>query len=171
MDLISQARLEAARAAAQAEHAQSDTVSGGAELDDIAQIHNLLAHYCSLYDSGELDADADSFVHGMAETEYSQAHGLQEVRNFINSVSQFHEGKPQSAHINTNIYIELDESRTSAVSSSYLIKFQALSDFPLQPIFIGQYNDKLAKVDGKWVFTERRCKPLLCGNLSRFLRE
>jgi hypothetical protein len=59
----------------------------------------------------------------------------------------------------------------SAKARSYVTVFQALSDFPLQPVFIGQYQDELKKADGKWRFSSRVCEPFLAGDLSRHARE
>jgi hypothetical protein len=44
--------------------------------------------------------------------------------------------------------------------------FQATPTFPLQVIYVGQYVDALAKIDGTWWFTERRAVPQLVGDLS-----
>lgn len=47
--------------------------------------------------------------------------------------------------------------------------FQAVDDFPLQPIIGVRYYDKFAKSDDGWLFTERRMDSHLFGDLSRHL--
>lgn len=57
----------------------------------------------------------------------------------------------------------------SASSQAYAVVFQAVDDFPLQPIIGVRYYDKFAKSDDGWLFTERRMDSHLFGDLSRHL--
>ena len=76
-----------------------------------------------------------------------------------------------SIELISNLHIEIDDEGMTASARSYVTVFQAVTDFPLQPVFIGQYQDKFKKVDGKWRFAERECEPYLAGDLSRHARE
>jgi hypothetical protein len=56
------------------------------------------------------------------------------------------------------------------VARSYFTVFQALPDFPLQPIIAGRYHDAFERVDGTWRFADRLILSDLIGDLSRHLR-
>ena len=59
-------------------------------------------------------------------------------------------------HVTTNVVVDVDEDAGTATASAYVTIFQALPDFPLQPIFSGRYQDRLTRTDGGWHWTERR---------------
>jgi hypothetical protein len=47
--------------------------------------------------------------------------------------------------------------------------FQALEEFPLQPIIGVRYHDRFARTGAGWRFAERRIDTRLVGDLSRHL--
>ena len=57
----------------------------------------------------------------------------------------------------------------SASASSYAMVFQAVDDFPLQPVIGVRYRDRFDKVGDEWRFAERRIIGQLFGDLSRHL--
>ncbi len=69
----------------------------------------------------------------------------------------------------SNVIIDFDESETSASVRSYFTVFQALPDFPLQPIVSGRYHDRFERVDGRWRFSQRKMMPELFGDMSRHM--
>ena len=80
-----------------------------------------------------------------------------------------YDGVPRTKHVMSNLTIEL-ESDTRARACCYITVMQAVPpDLPLQPIFIGRYDDKLACVDGDWRFVAREIQPDLVG-VMRFHR-
>lgn len=140
-------------------------------MDDRGQIENLLARYCELFDSGDLDGYVALFEDATVANQFATSTGPEQLRAFFDETGLFYEGLPHTRHVTTNIYIEVADDGASAISRSYVTVFQALSDFPLQPIFIGQYQDELRKRDGEWKFASRRCEPYLAGDLSRHARQ
>jgi hypothetical protein len=78
-----------------------------------------------------------------------------------------YEGKPKTKHVLSNVQIDVADSGDEARAQSYIIVFQALPDFPMQPIFGGHYFDRFEKKDGIWRFVSREISPDLIGDLSR----
>jgi hypothetical protein len=78
-------------------------------------------------------------------------------------------GTPCTQHVTTNLAIEVDAGAGRAEAKSCFTVFQALDDFPLQPIITGRYRDSFGKRDGAWVFLRREMQPRLLGDLSRHL--
>ena len=56
-----------------------------------------------------------------------------------------------------------------AKTPSYVVVFQSLENFPIQPIIAGTYNDRFEKVSGNWRFIERHEEMSLYGDLSHHL--
>jgi 3-phenylpropionate/cinnamic acid dioxygenase small subunit len=139
--------------------------------DDRGEIENLMARYCELFDSGDLDGYAALFAGARIASHMSDTSGPEEVKAFHQANGIFYEGVPNTRHVISNLHIEIDDDGLTASGRSYVTVFQAVPDFPLQPVFIGQYQDKFKKVDGKWRFAERECEPYLAGDLSRHARE
>ena len=67
-------------------------------------------------------------------------------------------------------YPMTDEDAGTATATAYVTIFQALPDFPLQPIFAGRYQDRLTRIGGVWHWTERRVLNDLYGDISRHVR-
>jgi hypothetical protein len=70
--------------------------------------------------------------------------------------------------------VDVAADGATATAQSYAVVFQAVDDFPLQPIIGVRYydtfaNDTLAKSAGGWRFTERKIESHLFGDLSRHL--
>jgi 3-phenylpropionate/cinnamic acid dioxygenase small subunit len=139
--------------------------------NDRDEIENLLARYCELFDSGNLEGYAALFSDATIANQFATSEGPEELMKFFEKNGLFYDGLPHTRHVTTNVHIVVDEDGLTAEARSYVTVFQALEDFPLQPVFIGQYQDKLAKIDGAWRFRERACEPFLAGDLSRHARE
>jgi 3-phenylpropionate/cinnamic acid dioxygenase small subunit len=131
--------------------------------DDRAEIENLLARYCELFDSGDFEGYSQLFADGSVSGHV----GSDAVRKHQEDSTILYNGLPHTRHLTTNIHIEIADDGQTAEARSYVTVFQALEDFPLQPIFMGQYQDKLKKVDGRWRFSERVAEPYLAGDISR----
>jgi hypothetical protein len=78
-----------------------------------------------------------------------------------------YDGKPQTKHVMSNESIEVHPDGKTASAQCYIAVYQALPDFPLQPIFMGHYFDTFEKVDSAWRFKLREISPDLIGDLSR----
>ena len=93
--------------------------------------------------------------------------GSAAVRRVYDAVILY-DGRPCTRHVVTNLVIEpCDADR--AETRSYFTVFQALPDFPLQPIIAGRYHDEFRKIDGVWCFTRRHMITDLVGDLSEHL--
>jgi 3-phenylpropionate/cinnamic acid dioxygenase small subunit len=139
-------------------------------IDDRSAIENLLARYCELFDSGDMDGYVSLFTEATIANQFVTSEGPEAIRAFFDQNGLFYDGLPHTRHVITNLHIEVDEDGRTASARSYVTIFQALEDFPLQPIFIGQYQDELVKVGGAWRFASRACEPYLAGDLSRHAR-
>jgi 3-phenylpropionate/cinnamic acid dioxygenase small subunit len=139
--------------------------------DDRGEIENLLARYCELFDAGDLDGYAELFADARISSQMSDTSGPDEVKAFHEANTILYDGLPHTRHVTTNLHIEIDDDGLTARARSYVTVFQSTTDFPLQPVFIGQYQDKLRKVNGTWRFAERHCEPFLAGDLTRHARE
>ena len=139
-------------------------------------IKNLIYRYADLIDSGDLDAVAALFAHGRvlaagADGQDSEVVGAEAVNAMYRSFTRIYEdnGTPHTRHVTTNVMVDLDGSGQLASARSSAVVFQALDDFPLQPVIAVRYHDRFEKVDGQWRFVERRILSDLFGDLSRHL--
>ncbi len=136
---------------------------------DLAAIERLMAEYCFRIDSGDFAGFAALFEHGswtVLGDPSGGDHGSKAVLETLQNVILY-DGKPNTKHVMSNVQIQIAEDRQSACAQSYITVFQAVPpDFPLQPIFIGEYNDRFERVDGDWCFRARDISPDLPGNLS-----
>lgn len=139
--------------------------------DDRDAIENLLARYCELFDSGDLDGYAALFEDAEIANQFAASSGPEAVKAFFEQNGLFYDGLPHTRHVISNLHIEVAPDGQTARARSYVTVFQALTDFPLQPVFIGQYQDELVKRQGEWRFASRRCEPFLAGDLSRHARQ
>lgn len=139
--------------------------------DDRGEIENLLARYCELFDGGDMDGYVALFSDARIANHFSASDGPDELRAFFERNGLFYDGLPHTRHVTTNVHIEVAPDGLTATARSYVTVFQALPDFPLQPVFVGQYQDEFRKVDGVWRFSVRACEPYLAGDLSRHARE
>src|SRR6516165_7949182 len=108
--------------------------------DDRGEIENLLARYCELFDSGDLDGYADLFADARISSQMCDTSGADEVKAFHEANTILYDGLPHTRHVTTNVHIEIDDDGQTASARSYVTVFQATDDFPLQPVFIGQYQ-------------------------------
>jgi hypothetical protein len=135
-------------------------------MDSRSEIENLMAKYCRLYDEGDLEGYADLFRHGSI----SGMHTPAEIVAFHRRSIFFYEGTPQVRHVISNLELEIDETAGYASGRCYVVVYQALPDFPLQPILMGSYRDKFRRIDGQWHFAERQFDRHLTGDISRHAR-
>jgi hypothetical protein len=137
---------------------------------DVEGISALIMTYAERIDAGDLDGVAALFAHATwrvpARTEPFS--GTAAVRRVYDAVILY-DGSPCTRHVVTNLVVELGGA-DRAVARSYFTVFQALADFPLQPIIAGRYHDAFERVAGAWRFADRLILSDLIGDLSRHLR-
>ena len=142
--------------------------------DARTEIENLLYLYAEAIDAGDFEAIGQLFSKGkMFGTDGAvSGEGSDGVRAIYDrSTKVFEDGTPKTQHVTTNAIFEFSEGGRSAQVRSRFTVFQALPDFPLQPIITGHYADTFAYTDADgWHFTERRMRTVLLGDLSRHLK-
>ena len=126
--------------------------------------------YCYAIDRGDLDGFANLFANGSLEIigdPGGPMRGSEAVRRMLDNVTLY-DGKPNTKHVMSNLQIDVDEGAHRAVAECYITVYQALPpDFPLQPIFLGHYQDNFEEIDRTWRFSNRRISPDLIGDISR----
>jgi 3-phenylpropionate/cinnamic acid dioxygenase small subunit len=136
------------------------------------EIARLVYHYAELIDDGDLAGVAELFAEGcVAAPDGSEFHGAEAVLALYQRSTRIYEdsGTPCTQHVTTNLSICLEDGGDSATARSCFTVFQALDDFPLQPIIAGRYRDSFARRATGWVFLRREIQPRLLGDLSRHL--
>ena len=130
----------------------------------------LMNEYCYLIDAGNIEGFSGLFEHGSFHVlgdpsgpDVGKEAVLATLQNVI-----LYDGKPQTQHVMSNVQIDVSESGLEATAQCYITLFQALPpDFPMQPIFGGNYHDRFEKVESGWRFVSREISPELLGDLSR----
>jgi len=135
--------------------------------DQYRQISDLMFRYAELFDTGRFDEFAALFEHGQW---HKAGPGAAATRRWIEDNVRLYDGLPRTKHVTTNVVADVDEDAGTATASAYVTIFQALPDFPLQPIFCGRYQDRLTRINGEWRWTERRVLNDLYGDISRHVR-
>ena len=143
---------------------------------DSCDIKNLIYQYADYLDRGDLLSVAALFdggrlvavMEGGAESEIV---GEQAVHDMYRSFTRLYEdnGTPHTLHMTTNVIVEVEEGGLTASARSYAVVFQAVDDFPLQPIIGVRYYDRFSKNSGSWTFSERKIESHLMGDLSQHL--
>jgi 3-phenylpropionate/cinnamic acid dioxygenase small subunit len=135
--------------------------------DTVQHLTNRIFRYAELFDTGRFDEFAAQFEHGVWHKADPGADG---VREYVEEHVLTYDGSPRTKHVTTNLVLDVDEEAGTATAGAYVTVFQALPDFPLQPIFSGRYRDRFERVDGDWRWVERRVLGDLYGDTSRHVR-
>ena len=138
--------------------------------DDRAAIAALVYGYARAIDTGDLDAFGDAFADGTLRIAGSPvaAAGADAVRAMVRKGLQWYDdGTPKTKHVTTNLVVTVDPSGREATAHSYVTVFQALPDFPYQPILGAHYDDRFVRGPDGWRFAERALTYDLLGDLSR----
>jgi len=136
-------------------------------------IENLYFIYAERIDAGDLAGVAELFARArfVGPDGAPIATGQAEIqRLYERSTRLYEDGTPKTQHVTTNVILDLDDDGRGVSSRARFTVFQALPDFPLQPIITGHYRDRFAwDGDSGWHFVERAIQPVLLGDLSRHL--
>jgi len=132
--------------------------------DSVKQITDMFFRYAEFFDTGQFDEFAALFEHGKWHRAEPGADG---ARTWIDKNVRMYDGTPRTKHVTTNVRVDVDEDAGTATATAYVTIFQAVEDFPLQPIFSGRYQDDLRRIDGQWWWKERRVVNDLYGDTSR----
>ena len=135
--------------------------------DAVKEISDMMFRYAELFDTGRFDEFAALFEHG---TWHKAEPGAVAARKWIDDNVQLYDGLTRTKHVTTNVVVDVDEAAGTAQANAYVTIFQALPDFPLQPIFCGRYQDRLMRIDGRWWWSERAVVGDLYGDISRHVK-
>jgi hypothetical protein len=135
--------------------------------DSVKQITDMMFRYAELFDTGRFDEFAALFEHGKW---HKAEAGATAARAWIDDNVQLYDGLTRTKHVTTNVVVDVDEIAGTAEATAYVTIFQALPDFPLQPIFAGRYQDRLTRIDGRWWWVQRSVVGDLYGDISRHVR-
>jgi hypothetical protein len=143
---------------------------------DACAIRQLIYRYADHIDRGDLRAVAAMFSHGRIAAVDSEGRekefvGEEAVYGLMSAFTRLYpdDGTPHTKHMTTNVMVELEADGLGATSQAYCMVFQALPDFPLQPVIGVRYHDRFEKTEQGWRFTRRRMETDLLGDLSRHL--
>jgi len=142
--------------------------------DDIYEIQKLLYLYCDRLDSGDFAGMAELFRHARFVTPGSNPPVVNDPAAIVAMYETYTRiypltGTPGTKHLVGNPIIDVADDGRSAVCRSYIVVFQGIGDFPLQPVVAGRNVDRFEKVDGKWRYAEREILSDHFGDLSRHM--
>jgi hypothetical protein len=161
-------------------------------MNDEQEISNLIFQLAIYRDQGQWDEAAAMLEHATFESHYpaqysgvghsaqeiaarkpgttGRQRGAAEIADLFRTTARLYEdGKPHTQYVTSNLLIEVEPERTSAVVQSYYVIFQSRPGFPLQPISAGRYVDRFERVDGRWRFSARDAFADHTGDLSHHL--
>lgn len=145
--------------------------------DDLYEIHKLLYLYCEALDQGDFAAMAERFRHARFVTPGDAPPVVADPAAIVAMYRSYtriypQTGTPGTRHVVANPIIDIADDGLSATCRSYIVVFQGIEDFPLQPVVAGRNLDRFEKVDGRWRYVEREILSEHFGDLSRhMLRE
>lgn len=124
--------------------------------DAAIEIPNLLYRYADAIDSGRFDDAAALFDHGAVVMGSERITGRTAIADaWRRWVRLYPDGTPRTSHLITNPIIELDDAGERARCRSKWTVLQATDELPFQAVATGRYDDRFARIDGHWCFTER----------------
>ena len=121
------------------------------DLEDIEAIRQLVARYCHLADSVDVEPWLDCWTDdGVFDFGGSRTVGRDELRALCEGSEAIYAVTPLR-HVVTNVVIDVDGD--TATSSSYVQLF--VVGQPPTIMSTARYYDRLRRVDGRWRFSER----------------
>ena len=126
-------------------------------LEDKDEIRDLLTKYCLYIDSGRYDEWVACFTpDGVFDSPIlGRWQGPGKLKEFTQTYRTW-TGDAQPRHCVMNVLIDVDGSK--ATGECYLLMTHA-AEGKTELVISGRYEDVIEKVDGKWLFKERRVVP------------
>ena len=138
--------------------------------DDEA-VRALVIAYAERLDRGDLDGVAALFDDAVVRTTRgTELTGAAAVRRLFEPVVRYDDGTPRTQHVLSNVEVRVDADTGTATSRCTFTVVQARPAGRLEPILTGRYEDRFARVDGRWRYVERVIRPDLAGDLSEHMR-
>jgi len=137
-------------------------------LTDEQEIKNLLFRYMEATDAGDVRGRSELFEHAVVRfpEPVGEVRGVEALMELFGGRQRLYGGVPRTAHLCTNVIIEIDEHRGSASARSRYTVFQATPEFPLQAIIVGRYDDRFERGPTGWRFSEREFVVDLLGDMT-----
>lgn len=141
---------------------------GKPSYDSEKEIWRTLCAYCEAIDAADFEGVARLWKHGTWP--FAGEPGPEPIRRWLADHVILYDGKPHTKHQLTNVVIDVDDEAGTASFASYASIWQALPDFPLQPIIYARFNGTFERVDGRWWWKTLELIPDLVGDTSRHVR-
>ncbi|MFN8052196.1 MAG: nuclear transport factor 2 family protein [Acidimicrobiales bacterium] len=138
---------------------------------DRALAAELLARYAEHIDAGDFAAVGRLLADAVLEDAAGNrvAAGAEEIEALFVATTRRHaDGTPLTAHVITNVIVEAVGVDELEMRSRFTV-FQATPTFPLAPVVVGRYVDRVARRDGAWRFVRRRMIPERWGDVGEHL--
>jgi hypothetical protein len=133
---------------------------------------NLVYRYPELIDGGDFAGIGELFADAYIDTgDGSHCTGAAAIQEMYERNTRRYpdDGTPHTRHVITNPIVEIDEAAGRAVCRSYVVVFQRLDDFALQPVWTNRYEDRFRVLDGQWRFEAKIMSGHMPGDVSRHL--
>jgi len=139
---------------------------------DTEAVRALVVAYAERLDAGDLDGVARLFEDAVLHPARSgrALAGADAVRHLYDPVIRYEDGTPRTQHMLGNLAVSVDADGGHAASHCTFTVWQARPGGTLGPVLAGRYDDRFARVAGRWRFTERVISPDLLGDLSDHMR-
>jgi len=126
-------------------------------LEDKEEIRDLITRYCLYIDSGRYDEWVRCFTDdGVFDSPIlGRWQGKTALRQFTEKYRAW-TGAAQPRHCVMNVLINVEGSH--ATGECYLLMTHA-AEGKTELIISGRYEDQIEKVNGKWLFKERKVRP------------
>ena len=135
---------------------------------DAEAVRALVVAYAERLDAGDLDGVAalfeDAVVRGARSG--SELVGRDAVRRMYEPLILYEDSTPRTKHVLSNHELSVDAGAGTATSQCVFTVLGVRPGAGLGPILSGRYEDRFARVDGRWRFVERVIVPDLIGDLS-----
>jgi hypothetical protein len=140
--------------------------------DDVA-IHNLVFAYPEYVGAGDADGVGHLFRHGQLSADGSPkvSRGRAEVSDTFRAVVDAAGARSHLHNVVTNLLVEVEPDGRTATCRSRFTVFGGGSGLPLQAVLAGRYQDRFARIDGEWCFTDRHIVIDLTSDFGEVLRD
>lgn len=133
------------------------------------QILNLIGQYTHYLDQADFEKVGKLFTNGKIIAPGSSMEGREGVANQLKkNIQVYPDGTLRTAHVTTNVVLDIQEEKNEATAVSYLTILQqdAERGLALQPIAAGRYHDVFKRINNTWYFSIRELIITLAGDLS-----
>jgi ketosteroid isomerase-like protein len=139
---------------------------------DAEAVRALVIAYAERLDAGDLDGVAALLADAVVRSAHRGGAlvGRDAVRGLYAPVIRYEDGTPRTQHLLSNLEVAVDAEAGTATSRCVFTVLQARPTAGLGPVLSGRYEDRFARVEGRWRFVERAIHADLLGDLSDHMR-